>query len=126
MPAELFVDTSAWFALADRATAGHRAVVSALRDRLGKGALLVTTNLVIAENRAVTVSFEDAASAIGLRKPSERSGEIRVVTIADVDRSACGGTHVRATGEIGGRLLRRSEELASSEYGRYLRNLITE
>ncbi len=68
-------------------------------------------NRVIAENRAVTVSFEDAASAIGLRKPSDRSGEIRVVTIADVDRSACGGTHVRATGEIGGMLLRRTEKV---------------
>ncbi len=68
-------------------------------------------NRVIAENRAVTVSFEDAASAIGLRKPSERAGEIRVVTIADVDRSACGGTHVRTTGEIGGLLLRRTEKV---------------
>ncbi len=68
-------------------------------------------NLLIAENRAVTVSFEDAASAIGLRKPSDRMGEIRVVTITDVDRSACGGTHVRATGEIGGMLLRRTEKV---------------
>ena len=68
-------------------------------------------NLLIAENRAVTVAFEDAASAIGLRKPSDRTGEIRVVTIADLDRSACGGTHVRATGEIGGMLLRRTEKV---------------
>ncbi|MGH7670939.1 MAG: alanyl-tRNA editing protein [Gemmatimonadaceae bacterium] len=68
-------------------------------------------NQLIAENRAVTVSFEDAASAIGLRKASDRRGEIRVVAIADVDRSACGGTHVRATGEIGALLLRRTEKV---------------
>jgi alanyl-tRNA synthetase len=68
-------------------------------------------NLIVAENRAVTVSFEEAAAAIGLRKPSDREGEIRVVTIADLDRSACGGTHVRATGEIGGLLLRRTEKV---------------
>ncbi len=68
-------------------------------------------NLLIAENRPVTVSFEDAAAATGLRKATERTGEIRVVTIADVDRSACGGTHVRATGEIGTLLIRRTEKV---------------
>jgi alanyl-tRNA synthetase len=68
-------------------------------------------NLLIAENRAVTVGFEDAASAAGLRKPSDRPGEIRIVSIADVDRSACGGTHVRATGEIGALLVRRTEKV---------------
>ncbi|HEX8724184.1 MAG TPA: DHHA1 domain-containing protein [Gemmatimonadaceae bacterium] len=71
----------------------------------------VRANQLIAENRAVAVTFEDAASVIGLRKPSGRAGEIRVVTIAGVDRSACGGTHVRATGEIGGLLLRRTEKV---------------
>ncbi len=51
----------------------------------------------------VTVSFEDAgaAAASGLRKPSERSGVIRIITIAGMDRSACGGTHVANTAAIG-------------------------
>jgi alanyl-tRNA synthetase len=66
-------------------------------------------NLVIAENRPVSVSFEDAASAQGLRKASDRTGTLRIVSIADLDRSACGGTHVRATGEIGGLLIRGGE-----------------
>jgi alanyl-tRNA synthetase len=66
-------------------------------------------NAVISENRPVVVSFEDAGSATGLRKSSDRSGTIRIVTIADLDRSACGGTHVRATGEIGALLIRRAE-----------------
>ncbi len=66
-------------------------------------------NEVITENRPVSVSFEDAATATGLRKASDRSGELRIVTIADLDRSACGGTHVRATGEIGALLIRKVE-----------------
>jgi alanyl-tRNA synthetase len=71
-------------------------------------------NLIIAENRPVTTSFEDAAAAAGLRKESERSGTLRIVTIADLDRSACGGTHVRATGEIGGLLIRKVERVRKS------------
>ena len=68
-------------------------------------------NEVVTENRPVLVSFEDAASATSLRKPSERSGTIRIVTIEALDRSACGGTHVRATGEIGPILIRRVERV---------------
>ncbi|HYW30724.1 MAG TPA: alanyl-tRNA editing protein [Gemmatimonas sp.] len=66
-------------------------------------------NAVITSNRAVTVTFEDSATARGLRKPSERTGELRVISIDGIDRSACGGTHVRHTGEIGSILLRRAE-----------------
>jgi alanyl-tRNA synthetase len=37
----------------------------------------------------------------GLRKPSERGGPLRVVTIEGLDVNACGGTHVASTGELG-------------------------
>ncbi len=50
--------------------------------------------------RAVSVGFEDSGAALGLRKPTTREGEIRVVTIDGVDHSACGGTHVRSTVEL--------------------------
>ena len=66
-------------------------------------------NRLAAENRAVTVTFEDAATASGLRKPSDRSGTLRIITIEGIDRGACGGTHVARTGEIGSILLRRTE-----------------
>ena len=49
----------------------------------------------------MTVTFEDARTATGLRKASDRDGTLRIVSIDDVDRSACGGTHVRSTAEIG-------------------------
>lgn len=68
-------------------------------------------NQVVAENRSVEVSFEDAARAGALRRGTARAGTLRVVTIRDLDRSACGGTHVRATGEVGPILIGRSERV---------------
>src|SRR5256885_3017035 len=60
-------------------------------------------NRIVRENRSVAIRYiarQNIAEA-GLRKPTERSGDIRVIDIAGYDRSACGGTHVRTTGEIG-------------------------
>lgn len=68
-------------------------------------------NEVVAESRPVAVSFEDAATAGGLRKASERGGTLRIVSIDALDRSACGGTHVRRTSEIGPVMLRRTERI---------------
>lgn len=62
----------------------------------------------VADHR-VTVSYEEASTAIGLRKASDRDGVLRLVTIDGLDRSACGGTHVSSTGAIGPILLRRAE-----------------
>jgi alanyl-tRNA synthetase len=59
-------------------------------------------------------SFEDATQATGLRKESDREGTLRIVNIDGLDRSACGGTHVRATGEIGGILIRKVERVRKS------------
>jgi len=60
-------------------------------------------NAVVWENRVVRIGFYDTMETdkIGLRKPTKRRGEIRVVEIEDFDRSACGGTHVGRTGEVG-------------------------
>ncbi len=68
-------------------------------------------NRVVFDNRPVTVRFVSASEAthLGLRRPPGRSGTIRVVEVADCDRSACGGTHVRSTAEIGPLVLRRWE-----------------
>lgn len=66
-------------------------------------------NAHVFENRAITVGFEEADTAAGLRKPSERGGLLRIVTIDGLDRNACGGTHVSHTGAIGPILLRRTE-----------------
>jgi len=71
-------------------------------------------NALVAENRAVTVAFEDASRATGLRKESDRTGTLRIVSIDGLDRSACGGTHVRTTGEIGAVLVRKVERVRKS------------
>jgi len=69
---------------------------------------------VVTENRLLEVAFEDAAAARDLRKPSERGGTLRIVSIQGLDRSACGGTHVRATGEIGPILIRKLEKIRNT------------
>jgi len=66
-------------------------------------------NAVIAENRAVLILFEENPE--GLRKASERTGPLRIVSIEGLDKSACGGTHVSRTGEIGSLLLRKAEKI---------------
>jgi alanyl-tRNA synthetase len=68
-------------------------------------------NQIVFENRPVAVSFQDSSSNLGLRKPTEREGLVRIVSIENLDRSACGGTHVRATGEIGPILLRKLDRV---------------
>lgn len=72
------------------------------------------TNERIREGRAVRVSFEDSRTAQGLRKPPAIEGTIRVVTIEGLDRSACGGTHVRTTGEIGSLVVGKTEKVRTS------------
>jgi len=68
-------------------------------------------NEIVFENRPVTISFEDSSGDLGLRKPTEREGSVRIVSIESLDRSACGGTHVRATGEIGPILIRKLDRI---------------
>ncbi|HYN09351.1 MAG TPA: alanyl-tRNA editing protein [Vicinamibacterales bacterium] len=60
-------------------------------------------NRVVWENRPVTVRFatEEEASRLPLRKEPVRSGTLRLVDVTEFDLSACGGTHVPATGMIG-------------------------
>jgi alanyl-tRNA synthetase len=59
----------------------------------------------------VRVSFEDSASADGLRKASERTGTLRIISIEGIDRSACGGTHLSSLAEVGFILIRRRERI---------------
>jgi alanyl-tRNA synthetase len=71
-------------------------------------------NEIILENRAVDIRFvtREEAGNLGLRKlpPAERD-ELRLIDIRDFDLSACGGTHVNQTGQIGCVLLRKTEKV---------------
>jgi len=68
-------------------------------------------NRIVQENRPVAVRYlaQEQLADAGLRKPTERTGDVRVIDISGYDRSACGGTHVRMTGEIGPILITRIE-----------------
>jgi alanyl-tRNA synthetase len=71
-------------------------------------------NEIVFENRPVHIRYVSRAEAekLGLRKlpPADRD-ELRLIEIADFDLSACGGTHVGATGQIGSILLRKAEKV---------------
>jgi alanyl-tRNA synthetase len=71
-------------------------------------------NEIILENRPVDIRFvsRDEATQLGLRKlpPAERD-ELRLIDIRDFDLTACGGTHVGQTGQIGCILLRKTERV---------------
>lgn len=75
-------------------------------------------NQIIWENRPVRISFVslEEARRMGLRKmPPAQLGKLRLVEIESFDLSACGGTHVTHTGEVGMikllKLERRNQEL---------------
>ncbi|MFL6415151.1 MAG: alanyl-tRNA editing protein [Bryobacteraceae bacterium] len=68
-------------------------------------------NEVVRAAIPLLISFEDAESVQPLRKESQRTGTLRVVEIENVDRSACGGTHVRTSAEIGPVQIRGSEKV---------------
>jgi len=71
-------------------------------------------NDIILENRTVAIRFvtRDEAGKLGLRKlpPAERD-ELRLIDIHDFDLTACGGTHVNQTGQIGCVFLRKTEKV---------------
>jgi uncharacterized protein len=53
IPAELFVDTSAWYPIADAGHPDHPVLAAALRRAVGEGRRIVTTNLVVAETQVL-------------------------------------------------------------------------
>jgi alanyl-tRNA synthetase len=77
-------------------------------------AVEMRANEVVCENRPIVVSFHNAQEDLGLRKASDREGVLRVVSIDALDRSACGGTHLHATGEIGPVMIRKLEKVRNT------------
>jgi alanyl-tRNA synthetase len=60
-------------------------------------------NTIVYENRRVHARFvnDEELQALPLRKPPKVDQAIRIVEIQGFDWSACGGTHVARTGEVG-------------------------
>ena len=72
------------------------------------------SNEAIFEDRPVEIRYAtpDEARVMGVRKiPPAVREKLRLIDIRDFDLNACGGTHVRSTGQIGGILLRKTEKV---------------
>lgn len=71
-------------------------------------------NEIVTEDRPVNIRFVslEEARQLDLRKlPPKQSGQLRLIDITDFDLTACGGTHVRSSGQIGAILLRKTENV---------------
>jgi len=71
-------------------------------------------NRVVTDDRPVEVRFATLAEAqaLGVRKlPEAQREKLRLIDIREFDLTACGGTHVRSTGQIGPILLRKTENV---------------
>ena len=77
---------------------GLKTITDADLDRVENRA-----NAVVWQDRQVKTYFvpEERIGEVPLRRPPKKSGLLRVVEVEGFDYSACGGTHVRRTGEIG-------------------------
>jgi alanyl-tRNA synthetase len=60
-------------------------------------------NQIISENRPVRAWFPEAdeLATLAIRKLPDVVGKVRIVDVGGFDITACGGTHVKQTGEIG-------------------------
>ena len=68
-------------------------------------------NTLVMQNRPIIIRSltQEEVPTAGLRKPPSVKGMVRVVEIEDFDLSACGGTHLKSTGETGMIFIRRAE-----------------
>lgn len=105
--------TQAFVQVADADTVGFHLSPDSVTidlDRLGIPDHLVQqaedlANQIVVENRRVSARLipPDAADQIRMRKAPENllTDGLRVIDIEDFDHTACGGTHVAHTGEVG-------------------------
>lgn len=72
----LFIDTSAWYPLADRGHPDHAVLARTLRERVRRGARIVTTNVVVGETHALLLRRAGHAAALAfveaVRRPPNR------------------------------------------------------
>ncbi|MDQ2665857.1 MAG: alanyl-tRNA editing protein [Gemmatimonadota bacterium] len=103
--------SQAFLRIADVATIGFHLGAETVSIDLNDGTLaeariaeaVALANRVVSESVAVRAWFPEEAEieSLALRKVPDVAGALRVVAIGDFDFSACGGTHVARSSEVG-------------------------
>ncbi|MCJ7628568.1 MAG: PIN domain-containing protein [Longimicrobiales bacterium] len=88
MAAELFVDTSAWFPLADPRHPDHRPLADALTNRVRSGVRVVTTNLILAETHALLLRRVGRGAALRFLKEVRREPLLVETSTSDFEVQA--------------------------------------
>ncbi len=84
----LFVDTSAWYAIADAGHPHHARLAAALREAVGAGATVVTTNLVMAETYVLLRRRAGARPALTFLAAVERPPNVVVYATPELHAQA--------------------------------------
>lgn len=88
MAAELFVDTSAWYALSVPSVPQHQSVSAELRKRVKRGIRVVTTNLIVAEAHALLLKRTNQKVALAFVREVSRPPNIIVSSAPDYEEEA--------------------------------------
>jgi len=86
--AELFVDTSGWHAIVAASDPYHDPVAAVLRERLGAGARVVTTNLVLAETHALLLRRLHRPAALTFLRSARERPNVVVTSTTELETRA--------------------------------------
>lgn len=85
---ELFVDTSAWYPLLVRRHPDHARLTAALRTSVAQGQRVVSTNLVVVETHALTLSRGYRTAALEFVRRVRQSPNLIVTSTAELEQLA--------------------------------------
>lgn len=85
---DLFVDTSAWYPLAVASHPDHEVLARDLRERIGRGARIVTTNLVISETHALLLRRVGIGAALAFVQRVRQPPTLVVDSTCDLETRA--------------------------------------
>lgn len=88
VPAEVFIDTSAWYPITVAKHPRHLALAGALRERVRKGVRVVTTNLVVAETHALLLHRVHRAAALAFVRTVRETPNLVVGSSPQLESSA--------------------------------------
>jgi uncharacterized protein len=83
---QLFVDTSAFFALTDRRDVNHEAAVRLIRQLIREPVELLTTNYVVAETHALLLNRIDSQTALQVIEELYKS-QTRIYRVREAEES---------------------------------------